>query len=65
MIVTKKYLNNLREKNFMSITEASEKLILEAFGEELEADEEGRIHTYTEQDILENIRKINMEKHLV
>jgi len=49
----------------MSITEASEKLILEAFGEELEADEEGRIHTYTEQDILENIRKINREKHLV
>ena len=61
MIVTKKYLNNLREKNFMSISEVAEKLILEAFGEEPEPDEEGRIHTYTEQDILENIRKIISE----
>ena len=61
MIATKKYLNNLREKNFMSIPEASEKLILEAFGEDPEADVEGRIHTYTEQDILENIRKIIRE----
>ena len=58
MIVTKKYLNNLREKNFMSISEVDEKLILEAFGEELEPDVEGRTHAYTEQDILENIRKI-------
>ena len=58
MIVTKKYLNNLREKEFMSISDVDEKLILESFGEDLEPDEEGRIHTYTEQDILENIRKI-------
>ena len=58
MIVTKKYLNNLREKKFMNISKVAEKLILEEFGENLEPDEENRIHTYTEQDILENIRKI-------
>jgi len=61
MLVTKNYLNSLRDKNFMSISEVAEKLILEAFGEEPEADKEGRIHTYTEQDILENIRKIIRE----
>ncbi|MBX4266308.1 hypothetical protein [Clostridium estertheticum] len=61
MIVTKKYLHNLRDKNLVSISEIAEKLILEAFGKDPEPDEEGRVHIYTEQDILENIRKFIRE----
>ena len=53
MIVTKKYIKNLREKSFMKISQKAEILILERFGKE--EDEE---YSYTEQDILEQIRKI-------
>jgi len=58
MIVTPKYINNLREKSFMKISADAEKLILEQFGSANEIDDEGHQHTYTEQDIFEQIRKM-------
>jgi len=58
MIVTQKYINNLREKSFMEISADAEKLILEQFGSVIEIDDEGYQHTYTEQDIIEQIRKM-------
>jgi len=58
MIVTPKYINNLREKSFMKISADAEKLILEQFGSAIEIDDEGYQHTYTEQDIFEQIRKM-------
>jgi hypothetical protein len=58
MIVTKKYIRDLREKSFIEISKETEKRILEKFGKEPEQDEDGRKHTYTEQDIWEQIRKM-------
>lgn len=58
MIVTKKYINNLREKSFLNISKNDEILILEMFGQEPEPDESGHFYTFTEQDIYEGIRKI-------
>lgn len=58
MIVTSKYINNLREKSFMKITADTEQLILEKFGPGIEIDDDGRQQTYTEQDIIEQIRKM-------
>lgn len=58
MIVTEKYIRDLREKSFINISEETEKHILEQFGTEPEPDEEGRIYEYTEQDLWEQIRKI-------
>ena len=58
MVITKKYIQNLREKSFMKISEDTEKLILEKFGRDPEPDDEGNKHIYTEQDISEQIRKI-------
>lgn len=58
MIVTKKYIQELKEEGFMNISKEQEKLILEKLGSEPEADEEGHCYEYTEQDILEQIRKI-------
>lgn len=58
MIVTKKYIRNLREKSFMEISEETEKRILERLGKEPEPDEDGCKHTYTEQDLYEQIRKM-------
>ncbi|WP_313563718.1 hypothetical protein [Ruminiclostridium cellobioparum] len=58
MIVTKKYIRELREKTFLKISEETEKIILEKLGKEPEADEDGCRHTYTDQDIWEQIRKI-------
>lgn len=58
MIVTKKYIRELREKNFVRISEAAEKLILERLGKEPEPDDDGRIYVYSEQDIAEQVRKI-------
>lgn len=58
MIVTKKYLNKLRERSFMNISAEKEKLILEKLGSEPAADPDGCNHTYTEQDIMEQIRKM-------
>ena len=57
MIVTQKYINNLWEKSFMKITADTEQLILEKFGTGIEIDDDGRQQTYTEQDIIEQIRK--------
>ena len=58
MIVTPKYINNLREKSFMKISADTEQLILEKFGSGIEIDDDGRHQTYSEQDIIEQIRKI-------
>ncbi|HEY9062300.1 MAG TPA: hypothetical protein VIO64_17640 [Pseudobacteroides sp.] len=61
MIVTKKYIQELKEKSFLEVSKKAEELILEKFGEESEPDENGYIQTYTEQDIWEQIRKIIQE----
>jgi hypothetical protein len=61
MIVTKKYIKELREKSFMKISEEAEKIVLEKLGEEPEPDEDGYKHTYTEQDLWEQVRKIVQE----
>lgn len=61
MIVTKKYINQLREKSFLNISEDLEKLILEEFGSE-PIDEYRRVYEYTEQDIYEHIRKMIQAK---
>ncbi len=58
MIVTSKYINSLREKSFMNISAEIEQLILEKFGSGIEIDDDGNLHTYTEQDIIEQIRKM-------
>jgi hypothetical protein len=58
MIVTPKYINNLREKSFMNISADTEQLILEKFGSGIEIDDDGHQQTYTEQDIIEQIRKM-------
>ncbi len=58
MIVTKKYIRNLREKSFLEISEETEKRILKQFGKEPEPDGNGCRHTYTEQDLWEQIRKM-------
>ena len=58
MIATPKYINNLREKSFMNISAETEQLILEKFGAGVEIDDDGHQQTYTEQDIIEQIRKI-------
>ncbi len=51
MIVTKKYIKDLREKSFLNISENMEKLILDKFGKVHESDEDGSIYEYTEEDI--------------
>lgn len=61
MIVTKKYINQLREKSFLNISEDLEKSILEEFGS-APIDEYGRVYEYTEQDIYEHIRKMIQAK---
>ena len=58
MIVTPKYIQNLREQSFMKISADTEKRILEQFGSAIEFDGEGHPHTYKEQDIFEQIRKM-------
>jgi len=58
MIVTEKYIRDLRGKSFINISEETEKCILEQFGKEPEPDEDGRSYEYTEQDLWEQIRKI-------
>lgn len=58
MIVTKKYIRDLREKSFIDISSETEKYILKKFGQEPEPDEDGRSYEYTEQDLWEQVRKI-------
>jgi hypothetical protein len=58
MVVTKKYIQRLREKAFINITQENEKLILERLGNEPGIDDNGFCRQYSEQDIWEQIRKI-------
>ena len=58
MIATKKYIRDLREKNFIRVSAEAERLILEKLGEEPGLDDEGCWRTYTEQDLCEQMRKI-------
>ena len=58
MIVTKKYIQELREKSFLTISEETEKRILERLGKEPEPDDDGRVYTYTEQELWEQVRKM-------
>lgn len=58
MIVNKKYIRDLREKSFLNISEDMEKVILEKFGKDPGADENGFVYEYTDQDICEQIRKM-------
>lgn len=58
MIATKKYIKDLREKHFIKISAAAEKIILETLGKDPESDEYGHRYYYTEQDIWEQMRKI-------
>ncbi len=58
MIVTPKYIDNLREKSFMEISADTEKLILEKFGSATGNEADDDQHTYSEQDIIEQIRKM-------
>lgn len=58
MIVTKKYIKDLREKSYLNISKEDEILILQMYGQEPEPDQNGHIFSFTEQDIAEGIRKI-------
>lgn len=58
MVVTKKYIKDLREKSFLNISKEDEILILQMYGQEPEPDGNGYLHIFTEQDIWEGIRKI-------
>ena len=65
MIVTKKYIKDLREKSFLKISLEQEKLILEKFGKNPEPDENGNVNVYSEQDLWEQIRKMLQGKECV
>lgn len=58
MVVTKKYIKDLREKSFLNISKEDEILILQMYGQESELDENSYLHIFTQQDIWEGIRKI-------
>lgn len=62
MIVTKKYIQDLRGKSFLKISKDMEKTLLEEFGKAPAPDEDGQIYEYTEQDIWENIRTMLQHK---
>ena len=62
MIVTKKYINDLREKSLLHIPQKTEKQILEKFSNDIEIDNDGYLHQYTEQDVWEQIRKMIKEQ---
>ncbi len=62
MIVTKKYIKDLREKSFLNISEDMEKRILKEFGKNPEPDEDGNVNVYSEQDLWEQIRKMIRNK---
>lgn len=61
MIITKKYINDLREKSFMQISKDAEKIILNQFGSDVAVALSRNLHEYTEQDIWEQIKKISKE----
>lgn len=58
MIVTKKYIRDLRKKSFLNISKDVENIILEKLGQEPVPDDNGHVHEYTDQDIWEQVRKI-------
>ena len=58
MIVTKKYIKELREKSFLNISKEVEQLILDKLGKDPGPDDDGCEHEYTEQDIREQVGKI-------
>ena len=58
MVVTKTYIKNLREKSFMKISASTEKRILEKFRSTPGMKTDDGFPAYTEQDILEQIRKM-------
>lgn len=58
MIVTKKYIQKLRENLFLNISPEVEKKILEKFSNDIETDADGLLQQYTEQDVWEQIRKM-------
>ena len=61
MIVTEKYIRDLRETFFINISEETEKYILEQFGKEPEPDEDGLRYEYTEQRSLGTDQKDDQE----
>ena len=59
MVVTKKYIQDLKEKSFLNISEDMENLILEKFGKKpKQPNENGHIYEHSEQDVFEQIRKM-------
>lgn len=58
MIITKKYIRDLREKSLMRISYKAEKIMLKELDHEPGPDDEGNFHLYTEQDLCEQVRKI-------
>ena len=58
MVVTKKYIQDLREKSFLNISKDMENLILEKFGKKPKPNENGHIYEHSEQDVFEQIRKM-------
>ena len=58
MIVTRKYIRDSREKYFWDIPADMEKLVLEKLGQEPGPADDGYCYSYTEQDILEQIRNM-------
>lgn len=65
MIVTKKYIQNLREKSFLNISKEDEIIILNMFGQEPTPDENGYFQPFSEQDIWEGIRKILVKRKTI
>lgn len=58
MVITKKDIQELREKAFFDISPELEALILEKLGSEPGFDEDGHYYEYSEQDIWEQLRKL-------
>lgn len=57
MIVTKKYIKELRESGH-KVSVKAERILLEELGQEPELDNEGHQNIYSEQDIWEQTREI-------
>jgi len=58
MVITKEYIQDLREKSFLKISKKAENILFEKLGQEPSPDDNGHVHEYTDQDILEQVRKI-------
>ncbi|MGV8983127.1 hypothetical protein [Clostridium sp.] len=62
MIVTEKYIRDLRGKSLLNITVDMKKFILKKFSKDLKPNDSGKINNYTDQDVWEQIRKIIKNK---